>query len=779
VALRRPESDLGGKLGPRLGQLLLTYQLAARRALGPMEARWRQTATQEVIDRAGREAADLWRPIIARATDGREDRIHPLMLRHLQRVSSGRHQWESLLGHAQLATAGAIGSVISNVVFPVTGEINQLDRNTPVDAATGAQAVAAGLASEGAGDSNAGAWGLTSDAFQILLGLAVSVPDEGTLQQLVNRGLLSEDRAEYWLGRAAIPAELRSPIGQLRRLLLTPADAALGLLRGDIGRAEAEAIATANGMEPGDFGVLLLNTGEPPGPQQLAEALRRKFIDRATFDRGILQSRIRDEWIPTLVDLQYAPVPTADAIDAQLRGWIDKDTAVSIAEQNGVLPDQVQILLDNAGNPPSNEQLLELKRRGYIDEATLVRGIREGRTRDEWIPQIEQLAYEPLTTADALDGWLRGHIDEQGLDQLLEDNGLLQRDWQLAKDNAGNPIALMQLLEALRRKFIDQDTFETGFRESRYRDEWMATALKLAYSPMSTADALEAWLQGWISEDQARDLAQQNGLEPSDFDALAKTTGEPPARGELQQLYNRGVISLDRYEQGLKESRLRDDWIGEAEQLSVRLPEAFQVLRWITYGIVTYDQGVTQLRQLGYTEQVAKNLVTEAEVTSVGPNKELMAGEISTLYADRIVDYDCAWSLLKQLHYSDASAQVILQLADYKQKQTILRSGIGMIRTHYLAYRIDDVTATADLLALRLPQPTVALYLQVWGYDRLAHPKQLTEAQLVKAAKENLLVEQGTMDQDDWQAANQTAGCERLVQLGYSPDDAKLLLAGA
>lgn len=779
MAKPRLDGPLGDRLGPKLSQLVLQHTLAARKALGPLEARWRQLATQAVIDRAGHEVADLFGPISQEILAAEDRELHPHMRRHLEQVASGHDQWKSLLGNTQLAFAGAVGTTISNLVFPVTGAINLADRNTPVDPQTAAEAVAAGLATYGAGNETAGAYGLTGAAWQLLVELAAVIPDAGTLQQLVNRGLLTSERAEYWLNRAAVPQEMRAGILSLRRLLLTPADAALGLLRGDISQAEAHTIATDQGMQLADFNRLVLNTGEPPGAQQLAEAWRRSFIDKATFDRGIRQSRIRDEWLPVLEKLRYAPIPTADAIDAALRGWITEAQADAIAQQNGVLPDQVKILRDNAGNPPSNEQLLELRRRGKITDAQLVKGIREGRTRDEWIPQIKDLSTQPLGTADALDAWLRGHIDDAGLDQLLAENGLEEKDWPIAKGNAGNPLALMQLLEAFRRKFIDRATFIRGFRESRYRDEWASTALQLGHSPMSTADAVDVALQGWQTWEWAAGKAEENGLEAEDFPLLHKTAGEPLSRTELSQLYNRGEIDLATFRQGLRESRLRDEYVDQAIALRVRWPETFQVVRWVEYGLIDEKDCRKLLMQNGYTEQVANLLIAEGKVTATGPHKQLMATQVADLYSDRIIDQATARQLLEQLHYTEADAEMQLQLADFKLQQRILDSGIGMIRSHYLAGRVDDVTARADLTALRLPHSAVDLYLQTWGYDKLAHPKQLTEAQIVKAAKDNLLVPQAQLSNDDWTAANQLAGCERLVALGYSPDDAKLLLAGA
>lgn len=775
----RSDRQLGDKLGPRLAQLLAGHTLATRRALGPMEARWQQAAMQAIVDQRGEETARLWRPITQATLAAKSGQIHPAIQEHLERTASGRHQWESISGHAAYVATSSLSSVLSNVLAPVAYEINSLDRSTYMDVQSAAGAVAAGLISGGNGDRIAAANGIVHGDWQVLAALAETIPGQSTLLELHNRGELDEERLRYWLHRAGLTDELQPLIATLARQLLTPADAALGWLRGDIPEAVAKQIAAKNGLDATDFGYLYANTGEPLGEQQLAEALRRGYIDRQRFAHGIRQSRIRDEWLDVALDLRYEPVPTADAIDAALRGWITEERARKIADQNGVLPEQVQILIDNAGNPPSNEQLLELHRRGFITTELLRKGIREGRTRDEWIPQIEELAFEPLGIADSVDAWLRGHMTREQVLKHLTDNGLLAADHEFALSNAGNPLGLEQLLEAYRRRFIDRDRFITGFRESRYRDEWADTALELRHSPMSTADAVEASVQNWITKDRAKSIAEENGLLPADFDPLWLTAGEPLSRTELNQLYNRGLVGLPEFRQALRESRLKDRYIDQAIQLHVRQPQVFEVIRGITDGLIGARRGQELLEEQGYTAEVSAMLIGIGEATSTGGHKQLLAAQIQTLYSDRIIDRDCAWELLHQLHYSDPSATVLIELADFNRQHKILASGVAAIRSHYLTYRITDLEAQADLIALKLPPATVELYLEVWKLDRLAHPKQLTEAQLVKAARMNLLKPQDNLTADQWTAANQLEGCNRLVQLGYSPDDAQLLLAGA
>jgi hypothetical protein len=770
---------LGDKLGPRLVQLLTDATVRSRASLAPHEARVHQAASQALIDRAGHEVANLWRPLIKEAIAEAGEDMHPLMTDHLTRIGSGAHQWEAIAGHLQMGSVGAIGSVLSNVMFPVTGLINLHDRNLPVDAQTGAAAVAAGLAPYSLGDENAGVWGYRPEAFRFMWELAQTIPPADVLWQLVNRGLMSEKEAQRWLQRGAVPEQLHGHIMALRRLELTPADAALAVLRGELDHGSGREIAGRAGMHAADFDTLLSNTGEPIGLQQLAEALRRGFINRERFARGLRQSRVRNEWLDVAEALRYEPVPTADAVDAALRGHTTWDKAQSIAEQNGIEPGEFDILRANAGSPPAPEQLLELWRRGFIDEQQVDSGLRFGRLRDQFIPWVKHLRYERLSTADAADAWLRGHLTRDQAVSIMTENGLAPGDTGTALANAGNPLGLMQLLEALRRGFIDEAKFTQGFRESRYRPEWQATALRLRHSPMSTADAVEAAVQGHLTLDAAHAIATENGLDPSQFATLYQTAGSPLSRTEAEALYNRGLMSIGQVAEALRESRLKDKYVHLAEQLRVRLPEPRLIINALEEGVIARSAAEKLLGDQGYTHQTVTMMIATAEARSTGPHRQLMSGEIARLYALGIIGDTEATRLLEQLHYTAQSASLILRVAVYQRQQHVLESGIGAIKSHYLAGRISEAVALGDLHALNLPHGAADSYLKVWRLDKLAHPRQLTAAQIVKAAKLGLFAAPDQRDTPEGQRANQATAHDRLVALGYDSADATLLLEGA
>lgn len=764
-------ADLGSKVGPRIADLVARSVLATRRSLAPMEARALAAGLQLAVDEMGRESAEFMRPITDR-TLGQVDMPDDLA-RMLGRASSGKHQWEAraLQIAGVTGATSALGTVLSNYLFPATGDLVSHSPHLVPDPGTLAELAARGMVAEQDATFESARQGFSSYWSERLREAANQYPDLGALLELERRGQLGPAGFYNYLRLNGYLAQTIPLLKHLARVLLTPADAALGVLRGDLSAQEGEAIAAANGIEGRDFQTLLANTGEPLGLQQLQEALRRGYIDTATFARGVRQSRVRNEWLKTAEQLRYSPMPTADAADAALRGHLTIAEAQAIAEQNGLLPDQWPAYYANQGNPPAPEQLLELWRRGYIDEAQVRLGLREGRTRNEWIPQVEQLRYEPISSADAVDAWLRGHIGVERAKDTMSENGLLPRDQDIALANAGNPLGLEELLEAFRRGFIDRDRFITGFRESRYRNEWADTALRLRYRPMSTADAVEAAVQGHLTIEAARDLADQNGLLAADFDALYQTAGSPLSRTEAEELYNRGEISQAEVEQALRESRLKDKYIESAVKLHVRLPEARQVATMVEFGAIGHAEALDLILKLGYPHAIAAAFVAEAEARATGGHRQLATTQVTGLYEQHLIGRADAERLLEQLHYTPASAGMLLQLADHARRMRILDTGLAAVRASYVERHTSDLEASADLAALEIPPDARQLYLQVWGLERKAKVRTLTEAQVVKAYAK------GLFDPDP--AANLKAACERLAQLGYSAEDATYLVNGA
>lgn len=580
---------LGDKLGPRLAQIVGQAALAARRDHAPLEARIRQVATQALIDRAGLEVGQHYAPIIKAAIDANPD-MHGDIRGYLERTASGRHQWQALLGGAAIGQAGgALGTLISNEIAPFTYGVIQSNPHLRLDPATAAALNAAGLLDASGLINEAGASGIDGQRAQMLANLAQQIPGFAELLDMVNRGDLSERDLHYWLSRSGVPPSLYAPITAQRRLLLTPADAALAVLRSEISDAEGRAIAALSGMEAGDFEIFVANTGEPIALEQLGEALRRGFIDRARYARGLEQSRVRNEWLDVALALQFVP--------------------------------------------------------------------------------------------------------------------------------------------------------------------------------MSTADAIEAAVQGHLSIPAAQAKAAQNGLEAADFDPLYQTAGEPLSRTELEQLYNRGLIDQATVEQGLRESRLKNKYIADALQLHIRLPEPRQVVAMISHGVITKQRGIDYLLEYGFSAQTAADLIAEGTATRLTGHHLLTVAEIRQLFTEGIFSAPEAETYLAGLGYDAADSAHLLDIWRLLAGAAIVRQAIGFTRTRYVARHITESEARAYLHSLNVGAAAVDNYIAIWNLERDAAMRQLTEAQIVKAVKDVLIATQD--------------GHARLVALGYSAGDANILLGVA
>jgi hypothetical protein len=172
---------------------------------------------------------------------------------------------------------------------------------------------------------------------------------------------------------------------------LSPAEMALAVLRGHADVDAGIRESAMSGISASRFDLLIANTGEPPGLQQLQEALRRGIIDQTTFAKGVRQSRVRNEWIDTLEALRYAPVPVGEVLAAVVQGHISQAEAAHRLDVAGLNPVDFPWLYETHGRPPGIFELLELVNRGEYSLADAEQAIRESDIKNKYIPALAKL----------------------------------------------------------------------------------------------------------------------------------------------------------------------------------------------------------------------------------------------------------------------------------------------------------------------------------------------------------------------------------------------------
>lgn len=385
------QSHLGAKLGPKLALLVSQAMTDNLRRSGGYRAEIGTQAALKFFQTLERERNTHLSDLLGMFT-GHEQTPQELE-KALRFMEGGSGELSQLLVHSALsgAVATSIGSGIADLLAPVNQEILHQSPFQIPEAGTAAQLTAARLIEESTALDTIRRSGIDEGWGKRLIEAAYSWPALGELLELVRRKVIDGSQLVLALRRQGVPEQYLGPILNLQHEHLAPADAALATLRGVITEADGETIAALSGVGANDFKILVENTGEPPGLEQLLEAYRRDIIPQARLQRGIRQSRVRDEWIDVVERLRFTRASPSDALRGVVQAHITSEQGKAIALEGGLDPRDWQWLLETEGNPVAPIEAISLWRRGKMSQAQVEQAIREGRTKNKYIPALLNL----------------------------------------------------------------------------------------------------------------------------------------------------------------------------------------------------------------------------------------------------------------------------------------------------------------------------------------------------------------------------------------------------
>lgn len=444
---------------------------------------------------------------------------------------------------------------------------------------------------------------------------------------------------------------------------------------------------------------------------------------------------------------------------------VGHDEALRALASQGIQFGWAERMLALSYNRPGLTEALELFRRGTIDHDGLVQYLWWNGVTNADAQKLATLATNPVSEADAALAVLRGNISEAEGQKIAAENGLDNAAFQILIGNTGEPPGLMQLLEAFRRGFIDQATLEKGILQSRYRNEWIPMLEKLRYVPMSVSDAARATVQNQMDIATARKYADENGLQPGDFDIIVATEGDPLSRTEMQSLYNRGLVSQDQVNQAERESRLKNKYVDLAFKLHQRQLSETTVARAVRLGEMTHADGVAKIMQLGYSTDDATSIIAATSGERLQTFKDRVVASVVTLYQDSVMSIADAQKLIQSMGYTAEETAFIIQSTEFHKESHVINTVITAIKTKYLQRHITKEVASGLIDKIGIPAVNRDYLLKLWEIEQGAYTRVLTPAQIVKAVNLDLI--------------KADEGTTRLIGLGYAAADAKLLIEGA
>jgi len=493
----------------------------------------------------------------------------------------------------------ALGAALSPYLSQLQQDVNARTPVEPLPPADLADAVVRNYMTLSAATAEAAKSGLNAERFAQMVPLHADAPGPQQLVEALLRGLIAESGSgadsvsfEQGIREGRLNDKWAPMIKALSQAILSPADVASAVVRNFLSATDGQAEAQKAGVDAATFQTLVQLSGDAPGPQQLAEALRRQAIPESgtgpsstSFTQGIAEGRLADKWAPVIKDLALDwPTPIA-ALNAQLKGAFTGDEGKALYARLGGDLQFYDWLLFSEGNAPTPNEAAEMARRGIIPKdgtgpaaTSFEQAFLEGPWRNKWSPAFWELSQFIPTAREVI---------------------------TLLKDGAVDKVTAAAWMK---RAGADDTTTAAFIAEadatdlSAYKGLTTSSILGMYYQRLvSTADAT-AMLESMHVSPQAvplmlayadlqRAIAQQNS-------AVTRIGTLYATRKITEQTAKNGLVTLNVPTDAIND--IMATWQLE-NSINVKVLTATQIIDAVAYAIMTPDEGMTELTNIGYT----------------------------------------------------------------------------------------------------------------------------------------------------------------------------------
>lgn len=512
-----------------------------------------------------------------------------------------------LLGAGSVIEQLVVWGLFNQVIGASTGpyitqlgeDVNALNPVVPLSPGDLADAVVRNYLTMAAATEEAAKSGINAERFATMVPLHADAPGPQQLAAALLRGIIPEsgagaDTASFAQGiREGRLADKWAPMIQaLSVAVLSAPDAASAVVRNFLTAADGEAVAAKSGVDPATFATLVHLSGDAPGPQQLAEALRRGAIqdtgtgaESTSFEQGIAEGRLANKWAPVIKDLAKLWPTPVDALAAALKGQITADEGKALYQQLGGDLQFYDWLLNSEGEGPTPLQAADWARRGIIpwdgtgpDITSYAQAVRESRYRDKW--------------ADAY------KASAQYIPPMFSILTML-KDGAATKDQA---TAWMQQLGATPDVIAAVIAEADATDLSAYRGLTVQSVLGMYYQRLLTSDDATSILESLhvsaaavplmlTYADLQRAIAQQNN-------AITRIGTLYAARKITDQTAKNSLVTLQVPPAAIND--IMATWQLE-NSISVKLLTESQIADAWQYAIMDESTALTELQNIGYT----------------------------------------------------------------------------------------------------------------------------------------------------------------------------------
>lgn len=487
-------------------------------------------------------------------------------------------------------------------------------------------------------------------------------------------------------------------------------------------------------------------------------------------------------------------------------GFLTWQTMAPILQGAILEPLQRDVQRVYRGQRFSLSQQQDLYALGQITRDEMAAQLVELGWRDTDVDHVIALAYTKLSRSDVIDLWHAGIFDDAAAAARMRALGYSPDDIQLLLQlevrqdvTADKNESVSVLTQAMSEGLISQDDFIRELSAQGYTLNEIDLRLQLirikqqtAQRQLSVGQLKQAWQNNIILDEEARHHLTELGYADTEVQTILDTWKAEIAPKFLQ--VNQSNV-LEAYRFGILDRRTALDQLTHIgysadaattliEITEAKYPEAFggsppRKQKYLTLGAVTdlYAMGrlndsdvLAWARQVGYSDADSQSVLELIKAKGAGGGRALSQATIESAYATGVFSRDQAQGALEQLGFSPTDADTELTVYEQKNPATFNPQAVTSVRQPtiavlvkaYQAGFIDQTQFYDQAKAIGYSQEAAQLYLETSNTKTVKGTKALTKAEITEAFKKNLF---------DYSTA-----LSALEDLGYSTDDADLLL---
>lgn len=375
-----------------------------------------------------------------------------------------------------------------------------------------------------------------------------------------------------------------------------------------------------------------------------------------------------------------------------------------------------------------------------------------------------------ISPADLSSMVVRGIMSQADGAATARKSGISEFDFDLLVQNTGEPPSVIDMLMLFRRGKVDRAAVERAIRQSHVRDEWVSTLFMLGQQPPSPADILRAVLQGQTDDATGRALYEKLGGDPEYYQLMFDTEGSAPTPDEAATMANRGIIpwsgrgaGVVSFEQAFLEGPWRNKWLAPYQKAAQYYPPPRTITAMHASGALSDADAARLLKQQGLDDALVAAYLKDSSSTKNQKAKDLAESTIQTLYMAHAIDENQAIAFLGQLKYNKTDAQFIISAWTLARDLSAKNTAISTVHSNFVGHKIDAGKAGTTLDRLGVPSNQRDYLIGLWTQEKAAKVAVLTAAEIKKAMNDSFISPENAVS--------------RLVNMGYSQDDAELYLA--